>query len=81
MDADQRRLGSRQIVEAARKWDFATLAQLRPRMATRDRVHEFVDRLGVRRLANLGRCPARRSQRLDEAGRDRQPDGRQTRVE
>jgi hypothetical protein len=59
MDADQRRLGSRQIVEAARKWDFATLAQLRPRMATRDRLQQFANLLGVRQLANLGRCPAR----------------------
>ena len=27
--------------------------------ATRDRLQEFANRLGVRRLANLGRCPAR----------------------
>jgi hypothetical protein len=27
--------------------------------ATRDRLREFADRLGVRRLANLRRCPAR----------------------
>jgi hypothetical protein len=27
--------------------------------ATRQRLHEIADRLGVSRLANLGRCPAR----------------------
>jgi hypothetical protein len=27
--------------------------------ATHDRLQEFANRLGVRRLANLGRCPAR----------------------
>jgi hypothetical protein len=27
--------------------------------ATRDRLKEFANRLGVRPLANLGRCPAR----------------------
>jgi hypothetical protein len=48
--------------------------------ATCDRLQEFANRMGVRRLVNLGRCPARRKERSAGTGPDprsaaRRPDG------